>query len=245
MSRNNRGEHVNDVEENSSDTADAPGLRHRKKAQRRNEILKEARALFATKGVDATTMNDIALAVGVSTPTIFNYFGGKDGILIALITEGAAEARARERAIPPRTDGDFAAIVVALFARFSRDTLSIASKRIWRYAEAAAIRHPKADLSREYAEVDRALVQAVTRFFDQYDLRMQSTQQPDCRVIAQLFFDVWNASFLSLIKDDDLGLDQHEADLRIRLSPICEILFDESFLHSPGLKPQGNRHAYS
>ena len=65
------------------------GLRDRKKARRREDILNAASALFAAKGIDATTMAEIADAVDVSPPTIFNYFGNKDGILIALITEGA------------------------------------------------------------------------------------------------------------------------------------------------------------
>ena len=70
-----------------------PGLRDRKKARRRAQIMAAAQGLFASRGIDATTMADIAAAAGISAPTVFNYFGSKDGILIAMITEGTMRAR--------------------------------------------------------------------------------------------------------------------------------------------------------
>ena len=123
-----------------------PGLRDRKKARRRDEIIAAAKDLFARQGIDATTMADIAAAVEISTPTVFNYFGSKDGILIAMITEGTMEAREEDRALHWREGVDLAGLITGLFVRVSSRTLEIAGKRVWRYAEAAAIRHacPKA-----------------------------------------------------------------------------------------------------
>ncbi|MFC6762512.1 TetR/AcrR family transcriptional regulator [Sulfitobacter porphyrae] len=72
-----------------------PGLRDRKKARRRDDIIAAAIELFGKKGVDATTIADIAEACDVSAPTIFNYFGSKDGILVALVEEGTQRKRER------------------------------------------------------------------------------------------------------------------------------------------------------
>ena len=83
--------------ENLADSA-KPGLRDRKKARRRDEIIAAARELFTVQGIDATTMTEIAAAAEVSAPTVFNYFGSKDGILIAMISEGTRAARERDRA---------------------------------------------------------------------------------------------------------------------------------------------------
>lgn len=216
--------------------AAAAGLRSRKKAQRREDILAAASALFADKGIDATTMAGIADAVGVSPPTIFNYFGNKDGILIALITEGAQSARALHRNTLARTDADFATILIDLFALFAERTLQIASKRIWRYAEAAAIRHPMTSLAREYATVDRELMCVIADFFDRYAIRLRSGDAPDPALLSEIFYDAWNTAFFRLIKSDDLTLDQHRTDLRLRFEPLARMIFADDFLAHPRLK---------
>ncbi len=228
---------MGDIAQDQGSEATPPGLRGRKKAQRRGIILARASELFAQKGIDATTMAEIADAVGVSTPTIFNYFGHKDGILIALITEGAQKARAADLAPAMRTDLDFGTVIADLFTLFAARTLDIASKRIWRYAEAATIRHPGTDLARNYETVDEELLRVIVGFFDAYDIRQRNGAEPDSEALAQLFYDVWNPAFFDLIKDDDMTLDQHRAQMLRRVVPLAQMLFEEAFVKSPTLKP--------
>lgn len=214
------------------------GLRDRKKARRRSDILNCARDLFADKGIDATTMAEIAHQVGVSPPTIFNYFGNKDGILIALIADGTAALRATRGAMEPRDDTDFCTIVVDIFTRISQRTLDIAGKRVWRYAEAAAIRHPATDLAREYVQVNRYLLDAVIAFLDRYDLRLSGGGSADAAFLGTLLYDVWSPTFYTLIRDEERDLDQHAADIRARMQPLLHLLFDASFLDNPALKTE-------
>jgi len=44
----------------------------------RDRILEEALRLFADKGFEASTMNDIASAVGIKTASLYGHFSGKD-----------------------------------------------------------------------------------------------------------------------------------------------------------------------
>ncbi len=53
---------------------------------RREEILVSSAELFARKGVSATTIREIAVAVGVTSGTLYHYFTSKDAILSELIT---------------------------------------------------------------------------------------------------------------------------------------------------------------
>jgi AcrR family transcriptional regulator len=65
------------------------GLREDKKAATRSQLLKEARALFAERGFDATRVRDIVERVGVSEATFFNYFPTKE----ALLEDAASETK--------------------------------------------------------------------------------------------------------------------------------------------------------
>lgn len=53
--------------------------------QTRRAIADAARHLFTTRGWGATTVRDIARAARVSEPTVYNAYGGKAGLAIALI----------------------------------------------------------------------------------------------------------------------------------------------------------------
>lgn len=53
----------------------------------RQKLLEVARQLFAAKGLDATTMNDIAAASGKGRRTLYTYFRSKEEIYYAVIEE--------------------------------------------------------------------------------------------------------------------------------------------------------------
>jgi AcrR family transcriptional regulator len=209
------------------------GLRSRKKAKRRDEIIAAARTLFAQQGIDATTMAEIAEAAGISAPTVFNYFGSKDGVLIALISDGTREARDSDRKLHWQDNTDLGTLVLNLFMRVSTRTLEIADKRVWRYAESAAIRQPDTELASQYAGVTEALVDVVAEFFDGLDLRLRSGSQPSGRFMAQLFFDVWMTCYIRLITSEDQTLAEHEVILRARILPLVDMLFDDESMVKP------------
>ena len=211
------------------------GLRSRQKAMRRDQILAQASALFAEKGVDAVTMAEIAGAADVSTPTVFNYFGNKDGILIALITEGAQKARDNSKVLEPRTDVDFLTTLLTVFVDISVETMAIASKRIWRYAHAASTRHPTTEFAMTFLEVEDALLDLTEGILSRYSLKLHDGTQGDPRHIAHLFFDVWFNTFQEFIRSPDMAIDTHGDQLRARFAPICRMIFAPEFLAVPTL----------
>lgn len=79
------------------------GLRERQKEQRRQVIAEAALELFKANGFAATTLDQIAVQAGVSAPTVVNYFGGKQEILLALLKQPDEKAMRDSRA---RLDDD-------------------------------------------------------------------------------------------------------------------------------------------
>jgi len=77
------------------------GLRDRKKLQLRETLVDTAIRLFEERGIDGTSIDDIAEATDVSRATVFNYFPYKEAILVEigarLVSDIAAHAALHRR----------------------------------------------------------------------------------------------------------------------------------------------------
>jgi len=72
------------------------GLREQKKHQTRLDLCRAARRLVLERGLDATTVEDVARVVGVSPRTFFNYYETKlDAVVGPVGDVGTPQARAQ------------------------------------------------------------------------------------------------------------------------------------------------------
>jgi AcrR family transcriptional regulator len=53
--------------------------------ERREQLLDIGRSLFAQKGFDATSVEEIAQRAGVSKPVVYEHFGGKEGLYAVVV----------------------------------------------------------------------------------------------------------------------------------------------------------------
>jgi AcrR family transcriptional regulator len=93
---------------NTSDGAPARATRTRTSSSRRDlvmsEILEHATRLFAERGYDGTTLQDIADAIGISRPGLYNYINSKEQLLAALVRDVSENTANTVRAVRLRTD---------------------------------------------------------------------------------------------------------------------------------------------
>jgi AcrR family transcriptional regulator len=54
-------------------------------AQRRQQLLDIGRTLFAEKGFESTSVEEIAAKAGVSKPVVYEHFGGKEGLYAVVV----------------------------------------------------------------------------------------------------------------------------------------------------------------
>ncbi|MET7654523.1 TetR/AcrR family transcriptional regulator [Streptomyces sp. NPDC005486] len=77
-----------------------PGLRERTRQAVRREITEAANALFVERGYEATTIDDIAAAVGMSKRSVFRYFPTKEDLVVGKVDYLAEEMLQGLRARP-------------------------------------------------------------------------------------------------------------------------------------------------
>lgn len=80
-----------------------PSLGERRKTALRLEIARQAVGLFISQGVTATTGDQIAQAVGISTRTLWRHFPNKESCVRPLLAAGLEEATEHLRHWPPDT----------------------------------------------------------------------------------------------------------------------------------------------
>lgn len=87
------------------------------KARRRRRILEAARGLIEAGGPEGLAIKPVADAAELSVATVYNLFGSKEGLLIALLVEAIQSFEERLEALAPSTPVDRIAAIADLAVR--------------------------------------------------------------------------------------------------------------------------------
>lgn len=107
------------------ESADRPSQRAQAKQRTRDKVLAAAKALFAERGYEASTIRDIARAAGMSTGAVFASFTDKSDLFTEIAEAEQAELYVAMRAAASGTSGE-AAILAMLEAATERQSISLA-----------------------------------------------------------------------------------------------------------------------
>ena len=78
--------------------------REQAKAERRRALLAAAAQLFAERGFERVSLDDLGAAVGVSGPAVYRHFAGKQAVLAALLVDASAGLLDGARAVLAERD---------------------------------------------------------------------------------------------------------------------------------------------
>lgn len=81
--------------------ATQPTLREHARGAVRDEVMRRAWMLFGEQGFEATTVDQIAAAAGMSRRTFFRYFAGKDELVLERLQEAGGRIAAALGRRPP------------------------------------------------------------------------------------------------------------------------------------------------
>lgn len=117
-------------------SANTGSLRDRRRAALLTKIQQTAHRLFAERGFEAVTTEDIAAAAGISISTYFRYAPTKEGLLVDPVREAAAEIVGSYSARPPHESPVEA--LIQLFVTHAKDVSGVDNLDRWRHAVATA-----------------------------------------------------------------------------------------------------------
>jgi len=118
----------------------APSLRARKKHLQQELLLDAAAQLFRGRGFEATRIEDIAALAGVSAKTVYNYFPGKEQLIVGLLVRDRERLVDDYEGVLRQPPADPAAGLAALVRADVGDVRSAQDKRLWRELLAAETR---------------------------------------------------------------------------------------------------------
>lgn len=194
------------------------GLRQRQKEQRREAIAEVALELFEIQGFSATTVEQIAVQAGVSTPTVFNYFGSKQDILLALMARADQRAVSGVRRQMPAFDNAVDAMC-HLESLIIREGLEVLPASIWRELLPLGLLTPRPEAAES---LNNRLVQDVAELLRELQGRGLLRDSFDVAFVADFLNDYSSVLFMRLVQDDVPDLAAHEK----RIRQLTQTLFE-------------------
>ncbi|MEM5461915.1 TetR/AcrR family transcriptional regulator, partial [Paraburkholderia phytofirmans] len=198
------------------------GLRERNKANTQEKILNAARALFAKNGYSATSIEAIAAAANLSATTLYNYFGTKGQILLAMIARSDAEVM--QSGQPAARESDSGADHIAGFlSRLTRHSLKRIDRGTWRYAIAySMISESAEDIKDQYRQINENLLAYLESMLEMLSARGKAPRLPGTGTLGQMIFDMYHVLFIRLISSDTLSEQEHQQALHRYVSAAID-----------------------
>ena len=133
------------------------GLRDRKKLRSRAAIIGAASKLFREKGYVDTSLEDIAREADLSPGTVYNYFGTKGAILIAVIDDGDRDFIERQTEVIEQETGNLIEVISRFLEANVTDSLARLPTETWRFAIANSVLDSVGEIESGYRECNKRL----------------------------------------------------------------------------------------
>jgi AcrR family transcriptional regulator len=193
------------------------GLRERQKEQRRQVIAEAALELFKRNGFAATTLDQIAVQAGVSAPTVVNYFGGKQEILLALLKQPDEQAMREARANLDENSDPLEALCE--FEGLMTDyQLQAMPASLWRELAPFLL---TGDLAEAMSPWNAAVIEETKALLLHFQQAGKVRESIDLDVVATLFNQYANMAFIRLATQEVPDRAAHALHMRGVLNLLC------------------------
>jgi AcrR family transcriptional regulator len=200
------------------------GLREQQKADRHRRILDAASALFRNLGYEAARMEDIAELARVSPGTVYNYFGYKGDVLVAIVAMEVEEILGDGALMIDRPHHNVEEAVSSLIAHYYDHSLVYLNKEMWRMAMALSIRDPNGPVSLRYTALDQQLADQICQLLKRLQIAGLVTAGLDTVAIGQMIFNNLNMMFMEFVKDERMPLSLLKTRVTQQNAPLLRLI---------------------
>jgi AcrR family transcriptional regulator len=193
------------------------GLRERQKEQRRQVIAEAALELFKRNGFAATTLDQIAVLAGVSAPTVVNYFGGKQEILLALLKQPDEQAMREARANLDE-DSDPLEALCEFEGLMTDYQLQAMPASLWRELAPFLL---TGELAEAMSPWNAAVIEETKALLLHFQHAGKMRESIDLDVVATLFNQYANMAFIRLATQEVPDRAAHALHMRGVLNLLC------------------------
>lgn len=198
------------------------GLREKQKAARRGLIERAASELFVEKGFADTTIEEIAERAVVSAPTVYNYYGTKGDLLLALVARGEEGIEEAQDDFSKRTlNSSPTQLVTKVILSNVTDTLSALSRELWGHVVAFVATAQDPDVASRYLEtISAGLAAAIEAVLTQFQKEGRLKDSVDVNALAYLLTRMERIHFLNFLYLKQMS----EADLHAAIQDDVAII---------------------
>lgn len=178
-------------------------LRERKKRRTGRHILDTAARLFAANTYEGTTMEEVAAAAEVSVGTLYNYFGSKPSLLLAVVAEDVEAVVSRGAPIVEEPGEDPVTAVAAVIDGYLDVYLSL-GRDLMREVVRASFGGSSDDLMPVLLDIDEHLLEQLGALIAHFKARGVIASDVPIDEAASLLFSIVVANLIIFISVEDL-----------------------------------------
>ena len=197
------------------------GLRDRKKQEVRHRIIRAAAKLFTEKGLDETTMEEVAAVSEVSVGTVYNYFGSKSTLLLAGVSEDTDHMVEAGMAVINSPGDDVVEGVRRLVRVYLEDFASWDKRLLREVLSAAYQRRGGPELTEELARMDQRLIEQLALLLSHFHSRDMLAEGVDVYEAALTVLSVFVLQLFMFMSLDFIGI----PDLYEQVDRQIELVF--------------------
>lgn len=186
--------------------------------------MEEARALFLDQGYEATTIEEIAAAAGVSGVTVHNYYGTKVGVLLAIVIENDRILLKQMSTALPQGIDNLPELSLSFAATVRHHAVTNLNKQIWRQVVAATIIDPDSRFAKTYHELDHKLSMVLVREVEKLQEAGQVSQDTSAFALGKGLFHLQNTRFVQFVARDSMTHEEADEKLRQDVSALLHAL---------------------
>ncbi|KUJ85308.1 hypothetical protein AVO45_16250 [Ruegeria marisrubri] len=168
-------------------------------------------------------IEDIAADSDVSPATVYNYFGTKAGILLALVGESDTILIQQLDDLTDGWQGDLVPAVLEFGRILRKHAMTYLRKPTWREVVSASIHDGSGDFGRTYTALDEVLIGKMAGLIRSLQQQGTVSKEVNPDALADCLFSLQNIRFFQFIADDSVSLDDADEKFRQDLEQLSKL----------------------